>query len=342
MQTKLYPLRAAILAGASVVGHTEAAGPLGGCFDHCDWKDDRFGQETWEKAESEMQRRALSLALDKSGLPVSAVDLLFAGDLLNQCIGSAYGLLEFGIPYLGLYGACSTAAEGLLVASMAVSGGGAQAAAAVTSSHYCAAERQYRFPIEYGGQRPPTAQWTVTGSGAFVVTAAERAPDRCVQIIEGMPGRVVEKGIKDANNMGAAMAPAAIDTLTRYFDATGRTAADFDLILTGDLGREGSAILCELMDAQGTPLGDRHADCGTLIYDLEGQDKHAGGSGCGCSAVVLAGHILPKLARGELRDVLFMATGAMMSPDAVKQGQAIPGVAHLLHLRGAEKGGKGA
>lgn len=341
MQTKLYPLRAAVLAAASVVGHAEAAGPLGGCFDHCDWEEDRFGQQTWEKAESEMQRRALSLAIDKSGLALADVDLLFAGDLLNQCIGSAYGLLEFGIPYLGLYGACSTAAEGLFLASLSVSGGGAQTAAAVTSSHYCAAERQYRFPIEYGGQRPPTAQWTVTGSGAFIVMQADCAPAGCVQIIEGMPGRVVEKGIKDANNMGAAMAPAAIDTLTRYFDATGKTAADFDLILTGDLGREGSAILCELMDAQGTPLGDRHADCGVLIYDLKEQDKHAGGSGCGCSAVVLAGHILPKLARGELRNVLFMATGAMMSPDAVKQGQAIPGVAHLLHLRGAEKGGKG-
>ncbi len=339
MQTKIYPLRAAILAGASVVGHTEAAGPLGECFDHCDRGDDRFGQDTWEKAESEMQRRALSLALDKSGLGTGEVDLLFAGDLLNQCIGSAYGLLEFGIPYIGLYGACSTAAEGLLLASMAVSGGGAQAAAAVTSSHYCAAERQYRFPIEYGGQRPPTAQWTVTGSGAFVVLPADRAPTGCVTVVDGMPGRMVEKGITDANNMGAAMAPAAIDTLTRYFDATGKTAADFDLILTGDLGREGSAILGELMEAQGTPLGDRHADCGLLIYDAAAQDKHAGGSGCGCSAVVLAAHILPRMARGELRDVLFMATGALMSPDAVKQGQPITGVAHLLHLRGAEQGG---
>lgn len=338
MQTQIYPLRAAVSAAASVVGVKETAGPLGECFDLHD-TDDRFGQDTWEKAESEMQRRALSLAIDKSGLALTDFDLLFAGDLLNQCVGSAYGLLEFGIPYFGLYGACSTAAEGLLLASLMVSGGGAHCAAAVTSSHNCSAERQYRFPLEYGGQRPPTAQWTVTGSGAFVVLPDDRAPAGSVRIVEGMPGRVVEKGVKDANNMGAAMAPAAIDTLTRYFDASGKTAADFDLILTGDLGKVGSAILCELMDAQGTPLGDRHNDCGLLIYDLEGQDMHAGGSGCGCSAVVLAGHILPRLARGELHDVLFMATGAMMSPDSIKQGQAIPAVAHLLHLRAPEQKG---
>ncbi len=340
MQTQIYPLRAALLAAASVVGKKENEGPLGGCFDLHD-TDDRFGQDTWEKAESEMQRRALSLAIDKSGLSVDGIDLLFAGDLLNQCIGSAYGLLEFGIPYLGLYGACSTAAEGLLLSGVAVSGGNAVSAAAVTSSHFCSAERQYRFPIEYGGQRPPTAQWTVTGSGAFIVTAPERAPEAAVMLVEGMPGRAVEKGITDANNMGAAMAPAAIDTLTRYFDASGKCAEDFDLILTGDLGREGSAILCELMEAQGTSLGDRHADCGTMIYDLDRQDVHAGGSGCGCSAVVLAGHILPRMQSGELKEVLFLGTGAMMSPDAIKQGQAIAGVAHLLHLRAMPgKGGE--
>lgn len=332
MQTQIYPLRAALLAAASVVGCKESDGPLGACFDLHD-ADDRFGQETWEKAESEMQRRALSLAIDKSGRSAKEIDLLFAGDLLNQCVGSAYGLLEFGIPYFGLYGACSTAAEGLLLASLLISGGHAACAAAVTSSHYCSAERQYRFPIEYGGQRPPTAQWTVTGSGAFVVTTPDSAPTGSVMLVEGMPGRVVEKGVRDANNMGAAMAPAVIDTLTRYFEASGKCADDFDLILTGDLGREGSAILCELMAAQGTPLGDRHADCGTLIYDLERQDMHAGGSGCGCSAVVLAGHILPRMLRGELRELLFVGTGAMMSPDSLKQGQAIPGVAHLLYLR---------
>ncbi len=341
LQTQIYPLRAALCAAASVVGEKESEGPLGGCFDLHD-ADDRFGQDTWEKAESEMQRRALSLAIDKSGLCAEDIDLLFAGDLLNQCIGSAYGLLEFKIPYFGLYGACSTAAEGLLLSALMISGGNAACAAAVTSSHFCSAERQYRFPIEYGGQRPPTAQWTVTGSGAFIVTSPERAPETAVMLVEGMPGRVVEKGVRDANNMGAAMAPAVIDTLTRYFTASGKTADDFDLILTGDLGREGSAILCELMDAQGTPLGDRHADCGTLIYDLKRQDMHAGGSGCGCSAVVLAGYILPQMQRGALREILFIGTGAMMSPDSIKQGQAIPGVAHLVHLRGMASGEGGA
>lgn len=338
MQTKYIALSAALVSAASVVGCKESEGPLGGCFDSHDYTDDRFGQDTWEKAESEMQRRALSLALDKGKVKPDAVDLLFAGDLLNQCVGSAYGLLEFGIPYFGLYGACSTAAEGILLASMLLSGGQARCAAAVTSSHYCAAERQYRFPIEYGGQRPPTAQWTVTGSGAFLLMPADAAPADSVRVVAGMVGRVVEKGICDANNMGAAMAPAAIDTLTRYFAASGHCAADFDLILTGDLGREGSAILCELMAAQGTPLDDRHADCGTMIYRLDAQDVHAGGSGCGCSAVVLAAHILPRLQRGELRDVLFIGTGAMMSPDALKQGQPIPGVAHLVHLRGKTRG----
>ena len=332
MERQIYPLNAAICAAAAVVGKKESEGPLGGEFDLHD-VDDRFGQDTWEKAESEMQRRALSLAIDKSGLGAEGIDLLLAGDLLNQCIGSAYGHLEFGIPFLGLYGACSTSVEGLLLASLLVGEGRASAAAVGTSSHNCAAERQYRFPIEYGGQRPPTAQWTVTGSGAFIVMPADRSPADSVLVVEGMVGRVVEKGIRDANNMGAAMAPAAIDTLTRYFDASGTCAEDFDLIVTGDLGREGSAILCELMAAEGFSLGDRHTDCGRLIYDPLTQDVHAGGSGCGCCAVVTAAHFLPRLRRGEMRDILVMATGAMMSPDSVKQGQPIPAVAHLVRLQ---------
>jgi len=336
MQREIYTVNAAIVGAASVVGHKEYAGPLGREFDLHD-DDDRFGQDTWEKAESEMQRRALSLALDKSGMAADQIDMMLAGDLLNQCIGSAYGHLEFGIPFLGLYGACSTSVEGLMLASLLVGEGRAAAAAVVTSSHYCAAERQYRFPLEYGGQRPPTAQWTVTGSGSFVVVPGERAPASAVRITEAMVGRVVEKGICDANNMGAAMAPAAIDTLTRYFDASRTAPTDFDLIVTGDLGREGSDILAELMAAQGLPLEDRHTDCGRLIYSPRAQDVHAGGSGCGCCAVVTAAHILPRLQRRELRDVLIMATGAMMSPDSVKQGQPIPAVAHLIRLQ-APKG----
>ena len=324
------PLRAKIQTAASAVGKKEAAGPLGKLFDLCD-PSDRFGADTWEAAESEMQRMALNTALAKASLRDSDIGALFAGDLLNQCVGSAYGLMDFDIPYFGLYGACSTCAEGLLLASMAVTGGLFDRAAAVTSSHYCAAERQYRTPIEYGAQRAPTAQWTVTGSGAFIVENADHSPNGAV-IVGGMAGKVRERGISDAGNMGAAMAPAAEDTLTRFFSESDTTPEDYDLIVTGDLGFEGGAILCDLMRANGYPMMDRYTDCGMLIYDRVRQDVHGGGSGCGCSAVVLAADLLPKLERGELSRILFLSTGAMMSPDSIKQGRAIPAVAHLLEI----------
>ena len=283
-----------------------------------------------------MQRMAFNTALAKAELHVGDVGVLFAGDLLNQCVGSAYGLLSFDIPYIGLYGACSTCAESLLLASVMVSNKIYRYCGAVTSSHYCSAERQFRTPIEYGSQRPPTAQWTVTGSGAFLLENAEhidrRAIIRRAIIRRAMPGIVRERGIKDANNMGAAMAPAAEDTLTRYFRATGTQPSDYDLIVTGDLGYEGGSILCDLMRANGYSMADRYADCGMLIYRQLEQDVHCGGSGCGCSAVVLAAHLLPKLERGELERILFLSTGAMMSPDSIKQGQCIPAVAHLLEI----------
>ncbi len=334
MKKGLLDLDAEIQSAASVVGQKEYDGPIGSCFDlHGD--DDRFGKKTWEKAESEMQRLALNTALAKGEFAESDIDTLFAGDLLNQCIGSAYGLIDFNIPYFGLYGACSTAAEGLLLASVMVSAGFATRTCAVTSSHNCSAERQYRTPIEYGGQRPQTAQWTVTGSGAFVVG---RTTGRgLARVTGGMPGIVVEKGITDANNMGAAMAPAAANTLRRYFEATGDKPGDYDCILTGDLGYEGGSILCDLLLIDGIDIRGVYADCGQIIYDREAQDMHAGGSGCGCSAVVLASYFLPRIKRGDLRRILFLGTGAMMSPDSIKQGGAIPGIAHLLRL---EMGGK--
>lgn len=334
MKKGLLELDAEILSAASVVGQKEYDGPIGSCFDlHGD--DDRFGKKTWEKAESEMQRLALNTALAKGEFAESDVDTLFAGDLLNQCVGSAYGLIDFNIPYFGLYGACSTAAEGLLLASVLVSAGFATRTCAVTSSHNCSAERQYRTPIEYGGQRPQTAQWTVTGSGAFVVG---RTTGRgLARVTGGMPGIVVEKGITDANNMGAAMAPAAANTIRRYFEATGDKPGDYDCILTGDLGYEGGSILCDLLLIDGIDIRGVYADCGQIIYDRKAQDMHAGGSGCGCSAVVLASYFLPRIRRGDLRRVLFLGTGAMMSPDSIKQGGAIPGIAHLLRL---ETGGK--
>ncbi|MBQ9086652.1 MAG: stage V sporulation protein AD [Clostridia bacterium] len=326
MANRIIKLSAAIVAAASAVGKYEYEGPLGDTFDLHD-STDKFGMKTWEKAESEMQRLAFNTALAKASVSEREVEALFAGDLLNQCVGSSYGLLDFDIPYFGLYGACSTAAESLMLAAMTCGAGYVSSCAAVTSSHYCAAERQYRTPIEYGAQRSPTAQWTVTGAGAFLV-----GRDGRVRLTEALPGIVVEKGINDASNMGAAMAPAAADTLLRYFRQSDTSPEEFDLIVTGDLGFEGGSILCELLLAEGLDIRSRYNDCGMMIYDRERQDMHAGGSGCGCSAVVLASHLLPRLERGELRQILFVGTGAMMSPSSIQQGLAIPGIAHLLRL----------
>lgn len=328
MKNQILKTKAKILCGASIVGHKEHDGPLGNLFDQYDITD-KFAQKTWEKAESEMQKRALTIALTKMNLTEENIDAMFAGDLLNQCIGSAYGLLDFDIPYFGLYGACSTAVEGLMLASLCISGGFFKKCATVSSSHFCSAEQQYRTPLEYGGQRSPTAQWTVTGSGAFIVGTDEEIG---VKITEAMPGIVVEKGINDAANMGAAMAPAVLDTLSRYFKQSNTTPNDYDAIYTGDLGVEGSKILKELMFLEGYDLSEVYNDCGNIIFDIENQDVHSGGSGCGCSAVVLASYILPKLKSGEFKKILLIGTGAMMSPSSLKQGLCIPAVAHLIKL----------
>lgn len=324
--------RAHILSSATVVGGKEHKGPLGHCFDYYN-DSDRFGQDTWEKAESEMQRIAFSSALEKARTSPDTVDMLFAGDLLNQCVGSSYGLLSYDIPYFGLYGACSTSVEGILLAAAMITGGHAKITAAVTSSHNAAAERQFRTPLEYGGQRPPTGQWTVTGSGAFVLCDPSLSQGQeMATVTHALPGIVIDMGITDANNMGAAMAPAAASTLLRFFDKSNSFPSDYDLIVTGDLGWEGSRILCDLMMAEGKDISGTHNDCGKMIFSRNTQDTHAGGSGCGCAAVVLASYLLPKLQAGALKRILFMATGAMMSPDSIKQGQSIPGVAHLLCL----------
>ena len=334
----LLKTNARIVSGASVVGRAEHSGPLSDLFDLHD-DTDRFGQPTWEQAESEMQRRALSVAMKKAGAKSDDIDAIFAGDLLNQCVGAAYGLSEFGAPYFGLYGACSTSAEALTLAALTVSGGFFDLAAAVTSSHNCSAERQFRTPIEYGGQRPPSAQWTVTGSGAFLLSAdrpdspfvTRNSPTVC----QVMPGIVTDKGINDPNNMGAAMAPAAVDTLTRYFRLSGAQPDDFDLILTGDLGRIGSEILVDMLMAEGIDISGIHNDCGLIIYEgIDSPDVNSGGSGCGCAATVLAAYALPRLASGEIRNMLFIATGAMMSTSSLQQGLTIPGIAHLLRIKG--------
>lgn len=323
--------RPSIISTGTVVGKKEHEGPLGGCFDKYD-ETDTFGMPTWEQSESEMQRLALNHALDSGGFKIHDIDAIFAGDLINQCTSSGYGLANFDAPFFGLFGACSTIAEGLTLGSMLVDSGKFLRIAAVTSSHNCSAERQFRFPLEYGGQRPPTAQWTVTGSAAYIVGEHGRPPF----ITEVLPGRVNDKGINDANNMGAAMAPAAIDTLKRYFTESGKSPDDFAAIVTGDLGHEGSGILVDLLRAEGIDIAKQHKDCGLLMYDRVGQDAHAGGSGCGCSATVLAGHILKKMRELELPDILFVATGAMMSPSSVQQGLTIPGIAHLLHISMSE------
>ncbi len=316
-----------IIAAASVVGQKEFEGPLGSFYDLHD-KTDEFGMKTWEKSESEMQRLALNTALSKCKLKENDIDMMFAGDLLNQCVGSAYGLLSFDIPFFGLFGACSTCAEGLVLSSMLISGGLANRCAVVTSSHNCSAERQFRNPIEYGAQRAPTAQWTVTGAGAFILSSLPQGPF----ITEVLPGRAIDSNISDANNMGAAMAPAAIDTLIRFFSESQTLPSDYNAIITGDLGSEGSGILRDFLKNSGYDISANHNDCGLLVYDCNAQDIHAGGSGCGCSAIVLSSHLLPRLCRGELENLLFIATGALMNPASLQQGNSIVGIAHLVHL----------
>lgn len=317
---------AAIKGYAGVAGKKEGEGPLSESFDYI-YEDSTCGEKTWEKAESRMQKDTLTRALTKANITSNTVDIIFAGDLLNQCIGSSYGLREFGIPFVGLFGACSTMAESLSLASLAVESGSANVAAALTSSHFCAAERQFRFPLEYGGQRAPTSQWTVTGCGAAILSHEGDGPF----IKEITFGKMVDMGIKDINNMGAAMAPAAADTIKTYFDDTGADPEDFDLIVTGDLGFIGYNLTTELLEKENIKLKN-YTDCGMLIYDRKAQDVHAGGSGCGCSALVLCSHILNNMKAGNFKDVLFIGTGALMNQTSVQQGESIPSVAHLVHI----------
>lgn len=312
---------------ASVVGKREHEGPLSADFDVHD-KSEKFGMDTWEKAESEMQRMALNLALSKAKLSPDALGAIFAGDLQNQCVGSVYASENFHTPYFGLYGACSTFAESIMLSALFVSAGYFDICGAVTSSHFCAAERQYRFPLEYGGQRAPTAQRTVTGAGAMVIGGGNTG----VKITEVMPGRVVDKGINDVNNMGAAMAPAAIDTIESYLNESGKSPTEFDLILTGDLGAEGHSITLEYLQKRGLDIAAVYSDCGLMIFNRKTQDMHSGGSGCGCSASVVCGNIMKRFEKGTLHDILYIATGALMSPSSLQQGLSIPGIAHLVRL----------
>ena len=314
-----------IAAWASVAGKKEAEGPLGHGFD-IKSMDTKFGEKTWEQAEKKMQQLALEKLLYKSKLQKGDLDLVFSGDLLNQCIGSSFTLRNTGIPHLGLYGACSTMAQSLLLAAMTVGGGYADRVAAMTSSHFAGSERQYRFPQGYGGQRTPTAQWTVTGSGAALVTT-EPGP---IAIESATIGTVRDLGITDANNMGAAMAPAAFDTIRTHLEDTKTTPKDYDLIVTGDLGTVGLEALVQLFREAGIQAGGKLTDCGNLIFDPETQDVHAGGSGCGCSAIVLCSELLNKLQSGKLKKILFCGTGALLSPTSTQQKLPIPGVCHAV------------
>ena len=322
-----------VIAYAAVVGKAENEGPYGGEFDEV-VEDNKAGSDTWEQAESLFQQRAVGHVLRKSGLEPDRIDLMIAGDLLNQCVGSSYGLKDYFIPYLGIYGACSTFAEGLLLSAALVNAGYIDTAIASTSSHFSTAERQFRFPLNYGGVRPPTAQWTATAAGAALVGFSGKPPF----IRAATVGKIEDMGITDLNNMGAAMAGAAYDTLTRHMKHRGTHPQDYDVIITGDLGQVGSDLLYDLFQRDGVSLREHHKDCGLMIYDRAAQDVHAGGSGCGCSASMMCGHFFKRIQAGELKRVLYCATGALMSPTVVQQGGSIPGIAHCVEIS-SEAGG---
>ncbi len=326
-----------LLGHAAAVGKKEGEGPLGERFDYVA-KNDRMGQRSWELAESELQKTAIRLALRKATLPERSLDLILAGDLLNQCIGSFLASMHANVPYLGQYGACSTMAQGLALGGCLVESGAADRLLAAASSHFCSAERQYRFPLAYGGQRTPTAQWTATAAGAAVL-GSEPVPNGAepcdVRVTHVLFGRMVEMGVTDAANMGAAMAPAAADTLSALLEDLGAQPRDFDCIVTGDLGHIGADLLLTLLRGDSIDLSPVYSDCGSLIFGDE-QDAHAGGSGCGCSAAVLCGPLLRDMHRGKIHRLVFAGTGAMMSPTSVQQGQPIAGICHAVVLERSE------
>lgn len=316
---------------ATVGGKKESEGPLKDCFDLL-FEDNTLGEPTWEKSESALQRYCIEQLLQKTNTKMTDIDYVLAGDLQNQCTASAYTLRGLDVQFLGLYGACSTMAEGLGVASVLAAGGMAKRVIALASSHFCAAERQFRSPLEYGGKRTPTAQWTVTGAGAMMLEPEGNGPFvRAVTF-----GRIRDFEVTDITNMGAAMAPAAAETILRYFEDSKELPERFDGIYTGDLGQVGSELLLEILKKNGMDLKN-HFDCGTMIYDLEAQQVQSGGSGCGCSASVFAGKLLPELKKGKLRRVLVLSTGALMSQTTTLQGESIPGIAHLAELSALSK-----
>ena len=312
---------------AAVVGDKEGDGPLGDCFDEV-CSDVYFGQKTWEQAESEMLHRTIAHALEKGHLSEENIDYAFGGDLQNQCSSTTFAFRDTEIPLFGLYGACSTMSEALVLAALLTDSRLGGNVLCATSSHFSTAERQFRFPLSYGGVRTPTSQWTCTAAGAAVISASSSPP-----FIKGVSvGRITDLGVDDASNMGAAMAPAAAYVISSYLKDTGLSPSDFDIILTGDLGRVGGSLLKELLRRNGTDISARHKDCGTLIFNLSEQDVHSGASGCGCGAAVLCGYFLDKVKSGEIKNILFCATGALMSVTASQQGKTIPSISHAVHI----------
>ena len=315
-----------ILECASIVGPKEAQGPLAKYFDQT-LGDEFWGEKTWEKAESKIIKETVNTVISKSGVPSEKIDYMFAGDLLNQCISSSFGLRELNIPFFGVFGACSTFVESLSLGAVFVEGV-AENVLCATSSHFCSAEKQFRFPLELGNQRPPSSQWTVTGSGAVILTKNGSGP----YITNITPGKIIDMGIKDGNNMGAAMAPAFADTLISHFEDTGRKPSYYDAIISGDLGYVGKEIVIDILKSKGYDIKSNYNDCGVLIFDKASQDTHSGGSGCACCGTVFSGYFFKQLKEKKIKKMLLIATGALMNSTTSQQGESIPGIAHAISI----------
>lgn len=316
-----------ITSTASIVGPKEKEGPLHQFFDQC-LEDEFWGEKSWESAESKIVKETVNMVISKSGIPSREIDFCLAGDLLNQCIASSFGLRETNIPFIGLFGACSTFVESMIIGSTLIDGDFANNVVCCASSHFCSAEKQFRFPLELGNQRPPSSQWTVTGAGSVILSKSGNGPF----ITAFTPGKIVDMGIKDANNMGAAMAGAAEDTLITHFKDTGRNPSYYDAIFTGDLGHIGKDILIDLASSKGYNIKSNYNDCGVLMFDKQKQDTHSGGSGCGCIASVFSGYVYKMLQEKQYKKVLMIATGALMNSTSTQQGESIPGIAHAVSI----------
>lgn len=344
-QTFLFSMAPRIVGSYSIVGEKEGKGPMAKWFDMI-LEDDTYGEKTWEKAESKMLKQAMLLALQKSGREKENIDAVLSGDLINQIMSSSFMARDMEIPFLGLYGACSTMTESMVLGSLMIDGGYAANILVGASSHYCTAERQFRMPLEHGNQRPPSAQWTATASGAMVLSAFDKGDAAVTQgpaalkgqemkeiyITHATIGKIIDTGIKDPNQMGAAMAPAAVDTIIRHLTDTGRGPDFYDLIITGDLGFIGKDIALDLLNGAGLDISKIYNDCGVMIYDDKKQDTHSGGSGCGCSASIFCGHVYREMRLGNMKNALLISTGALLSTISSQQGESIPGIAHAISI----------